>query len=159
MPYETTNAPILTLNLWPYRSLPRKGFVIFIGATAAMLALPLVTILGSPVVWGLLPFFMAALWAVYAALQRSYRDGELLEELTITHHETQLVRHNPRGPDQSWSANTYWVSVHLHKEGGPVENYVTLKGGGREVEIGSFLSNDERVALHAELQSHLAQHR
>ncbi len=39
----------------------------------------------------------------------------------------------------------------LHPEGGPVENYVTLTGGGREVEIGAFLSEEERLSLFEDL--------
>jgi uncharacterized membrane protein len=39
----------------------------------------------------------------------------------------------------------------MHEAGGPVEHYLTLKGAGREVEIGAFLSEDERKALHGEL--------
>jgi uncharacterized membrane protein len=39
----------------------------------------------------------------------------------------------------------------MHPKGGPVEHYVTLKGAGREVEIGAFLSVDERKALFGEL--------
>ena len=40
-------------------------------------------------------------------------------------------------------------------EGERVENYVTLKGGGREVEIGAFLSPEERLVLHDELEAQL----
>jgi uncharacterized membrane protein len=36
-------------------------------------------------------------------------------------------------------------------EGGPVENYVTMRGNGRTVEIGAFLSPDERLDLYREL--------
>jgi uncharacterized membrane protein len=32
-----------------------------------------------------------------------------------------------------------------------VPNYVTLSGNGREVEIGAFLSEDERKALYQDL--------
>jgi len=39
----------------------------------------------------------------------------------------------------------------MHEGGGPVAHYITLKGGGREVEIGAFLSEDERKTLHGEL--------
>ena len=35
----------------------------------------------------------------------------------------------------------------LHASGGPVPNYITLRGGDREVELGAFLSEDERIAL------------
>ena len=64
---------------------------------------------------------------------------------------THLTRTNPRGDTQDWESNTYWVKVSLHEQGGPVPYYVTLKGGGREVEIGAFLSEDERKALFSDL--------
>ena len=34
---------------------------------------------------------------------------------------------------------------------GPVPHYITLRGKGREVEIGSFLSEEERIALYDDL--------
>jgi uncharacterized membrane protein len=37
-----------------------------------------------------------------------------------------------------------------------VPNYVTLSGAGREVEIGAFLSEDERKALYGELSDRVA---
>jgi uncharacterized membrane protein len=40
-----------------------------------------------------------------------------------------------------------------------VPYYVTLNGNGRRVEIGAFLSEDERRALHGELASELAAQR
>ena len=43
--------------------------------------------------------------------------------------------------------------MHLRK--GPVSHYVTLSGNGRTVEIGSFLSEDERKQLFSELQDFL----
>jgi uncharacterized membrane protein len=43
--------------------------------------------------------------------------------------------------------------VHLHQTGGPVENYLTLRGGDREVEIGAFLDAKERLALYGEIKA------
>ena len=34
-------------------------------------------------------------------------------------------------------------------------NYVTLTGGGREVEIGAFLTEEERIALYDDLKEKL----
>jgi uncharacterized membrane protein len=62
-----------------------------------------------------------------------------------------LSRHGPRGKRQDWEANPYWLRVTLHETGGPVPHYLTLKGEGREVELGAFLSEDERIALNREL--------
>jgi uncharacterized membrane protein len=157
MPYEWTQKP-KSLTLWPYRSLPRRGFVGFIGATALMIALPLFAVLGSPVLWGLLPFFILAVGGMYWALERSYRDGEILETLRFEQARLYLSRHGPRGKHQEWEANPHWVRVELHAKGGPVPEYITLQGGPREVELGAFLSEEERVTLAQELRKALRDH-
>lgn len=156
MPYEWIppdgpNAPAAELHLWPYRSLPRRGMAWFLGGTAALIALPLIVVVGSPILWGLLPFFVAAIAGVWLALNRSFKDGEILEELRLWDDKLTLDRHNPRGPRQSWEANPHWVALTLHPKGGPVENYLTMKGNGREVELGAFLSEDERKDIYADL--------
>jgi uncharacterized membrane protein len=49
----------------------------------------------------------------------------------------RIERHEPRRREPlDWEANPYWVRVALHAKGGPVPNYLTLSGGGREVELG-----------------------
>lgn len=155
MPYEWIEAENeddpKELHLWPYRSLPKRGFVIFIGGTAAFVLLPLIAVLGTPILWGLLPFIVGALAAMWYFLQRSYKDGEILEELRIWDDRITLTRHNPRAPKQEWEANPYWVKVELHAKGGPVEQYLILKGGPREVELGAFLTPEERVELATDL--------
>lgn len=161
MPYEWIAAPegpsqpIEELHLWPYRSLPRRSFVRFIGATALLLSLPLLAVLGTPVLWGLLPFLVGALAFLWVMLARSYRDGEVLEELVLAADRVALTRHDPRRATRHWDANPHWVRVLLHPRNGPVPNYVTLAGAGREVEIGAFLSEDERLALYDELSRRL----
>lgn len=159
MPYEWTRTPEHNvLHLWPYRSLPRRGFVMFIGGTALMVTVPLFAVIGSAVLWGLLPFLVMAVGGMYWALDRSYRDGEIIETLTFEPARLQLIRHGPRGKHQEWEANPHWVRVELHKKGGPVPDYITLKGGPREVELGAFLSEEERGTLIRELREALAAH-
>lgn len=147
------------LHLWPHRSLSQRGFVWFIGLTAGLIALPLTGIIGSPVVWALLPFLLATLWAIWFALRKSGRDRDIVEELTLSPDRITLTRHGPKGKRQDWEANPYWLRVMLHEAGGPVPNYLTLKGEGREVELGAFLSEDERIMLRDELLVSLDQAR
>ena len=154
MPYEWTKAHEGTteLHLWPYRSLPRRGMVWFLGLTAALLGLPALVLIGSPVLWGLLPFLLGAIWAIWAALNRSFRDGEIVEVLHLSPDTATLTRHGPRGRRQEWQANPHWVQVTLHATGGPVPSYLTLRGAGREVELGAFLTEVERASLERELR-------
>ena len=153
MPYEwsSANDDARQLRLWPYRSLTDAGFVWFIGTTSALIALPLVVMIGKPVLWGLLPFVVATVAAVWWALRSNVRDRTILEVLSLSPDRITLTRHNPRGTSQRWQANPFWVRLNVHASGGPVPNYVTLNGNGREVEIGAFLSEDERLALGREL--------
>ncbi|MFA5538940.1 MAG: DUF2244 domain-containing protein [Gemmobacter sp.] len=150
------DAPLAELHLWPYRSLPRRGFAGFIGLTAALLSLPLLVSLGSPVLWGLLPFLVLAVAGLWWALSRSYRDGEVIEVLKLWPDRVELVRQDPGRTPREWAANPHWVRLMLHPKGGPVPQYLTLSGDGREVEIGAFLSEGERLALHGELREALA---
>jgi len=155
MPYKwiTHQTPQATgvLHLWPHQSLRAKGFVLFIGVTFALILLPLIPLVGSVVLWGILPFLLLAVGGVWFALERNRRNAQILEILTLSDDCVHLMRHNPRGGSQEWQCNLYWASVEMHKDKGPVPNYVTLKGEGREVEIGAFLSEDERKALYDDL--------
>lgn len=143
------------LHLWPHRSLDQRGFVWFVGLTAALIAVPLFGVLGSPVLWALLPFLLGTIWAIWFALRKNGRDRDIVEDLTLSRDLIQLVRHGPKGRRQDWQANPYWLRLTLHEAGGPVPNYLTLKADGREVELGAFLSEDERIALRDELQTRL----
>ena len=70
-----------------------------------------------------------------------------------------LTRQGPGKRRQSWEANPHWVTVSLHEKGGRVPQYLTLRGAGREVELGAFLSEDERVVLQREVTDMLARSR
>ena len=161
MPYEwitpTTapDAPQTELHLWPYRSLSNQGFVTFIAITATCVTAPLIGLLGTPVLWGILPFMLAAIWAVWFALRYTWKQGETLEQLRLWDDKITLTRHNPKGARQDWEANPHWVRVTDHVKDGPVPHYLTLQGGPREVEIGAFLSQEERVKLRSEITDRL----
>lgn len=145
MPFRLTNSDHYIL--WPHRSLSRRGFVWFIGTTAALLLVPLLTQLGHPALWALLPFLLGAVAAIWLALRRSYRTDS--EELALSPDEIRITRHRPGKPDQTWAANPFWVRPALHRSGGPVPDYLTLTGNGRTVELGAFLTQQERRDLYA----------
>ncbi len=151
------NSPLAQMHLWPHRSLPRRGFAAVIGLAFLGFLIPLFAFIGTVSLWWLLPFAMGTLWLLWFFIDKSYRDGEILEELRIWSDHISLTRLGPRGQRQQWQANPYWVSLHLHKTGGPVVNYLTLKGNNREVELGAFLSEEERPQLHRALAQVLSE--
>ena len=156
MPYtwttdNSTDGAEERLTIWPYRSLSKRGFAVFIMVTAGMISLPLLSVLGTVVLWGILPFFALVVGGIWYAIQRSYRDADMGEELRINPGAVHLVRTNVRGPAQTWECQSYWAKVHMHPTGGPVPHYMTLTGQGREGEIGAFLSEEERKRLYGEI--------
>jgi len=155
MPYnwiDTHPSQSRELHLWPHQSLPPKGYAAFILATFALITVPLFPLLGTVVLWGLLPFLLLAVGGIWLALNKSWRDRQILEVLTLSEDQARLIRTNPLGDTQEWDCNRYWAKPEIHERGGPVPHYVTIKGGGREVEIGAFLSEDERKALYEDLR-------
>ena len=144
------------LHLWPHSSLPSGGFVWFIAVTFVLIQLPLFGVLGTVILWVLLPFLMITVAAIWLALKRSYHDQNVLETLSLKADDVYLKRRNPKGDYQEWDCNVYWTKLSIYPRGGPVPNYLTLTGNGREVEIGAFLSEDERPVLYSELLDFLA---
>ena len=152
---EDSGAVSYRLEVWPYRSLPPRGFVWVIGLCAAGLGLPLLAVVGSPVLWGLLPFVVLAIWGLWHAIQRSYRSASTHETLLLTPESLILTRRDPGRQDRIWRTNPYWVRVGL-RGNGPVEDYLVLTDGRREIELGAFLAPEERQALRGELDRRLA---
>ena len=146
-PLPARGQPRVALRLTPYKSLTPEGFVWFIGVTAALISMPLLGIIGTSVFWGLLPFVVAAIWAIWAALQRSWRSMDLYEDVLLWDDLIRIERHERKRAPRDWEANPYWVRMTLHPKGGPVPNYLTLQGGPREVELGAFLTPSERSEL------------
>lgn len=158
MPYqwtETSKDGTARLDLWPHRSLPARGFVFFIAATSLTMLMPLLALLGTRHLWVILPFVLLAVSGIWWAIRRNNQDASLTEVLTLSPARITLVRRAPDGAEQTWQASPYWTTVRLYPTGGPVPAYLTLKGEGREVELGAFLSPEERLRLIGDVQAAL----
>ena len=159
MPYRWMTEPeaqVQEMHLWPHNSLPQQGMAAFVLATFTFILIPALPLLGSVVLWGLLPFVLGAVWAMFYALRRNRRARQIVEVLRLDEEETHLTRTNANGDVQAWDCNRYWTQVTKYDTEGPVPHYVTLKGKGREVEIGAFLSEEERIELYDDLRRALS---
>jgi uncharacterized membrane protein len=157
MPYrwKITSDSEQELRLWPHNSLPPRGAMGVVLAVFLFGLIPLLAVLGSALLWGLLPFLLITVLGLWLAFEMNYRARSVSEVLTLSGSQARLVHHDPRRGDLEWSCNRYWARTEMHERGGPVPHYVTLIGDGREVEIGAFLSEDERIALFNELTQKL----
>lgn len=157
MPYQWTQTSDTEqeLRLWPHNSLPPRGAMIVIFSVFLFGLIPILAMLGSIVLWGLLPFLLLTVLGLWLAIQTNYKARSVFEVLTLNGTRAQLIHRTPGRQQQEWSCNRYWARPEMHRKGGPVPYYVTLVGDGREVEIGAFLSEEERISLYDELVERL----
>ncbi|MEM6547853.1 MAG: DUF2244 domain-containing protein [Pseudomonadota bacterium] len=146
--------PVWEATLWPNRSLNATGQRQVMLLIAVGLSIPLLPALGTPVFWGLLPFTLGAWGAMWLGFRRSNRALTLRETVTLWRDEMRVERHEPSGAVLRWRADPWHVRVQVH-DCARVESYLTLKGAGREIELGAFLCPSERVSLAAELEGAL----
>ena len=100
----------------------------------------------------LLPHLLLALGLLWYLIRRNDRDREITEHIRIWPDLIAVHRHNPRKPDQYWQANPYWVKLKLRNIR-THESYLTITGGDREIELGAFLSPQERADLKHEIET------
>lgn len=153
---DRADAPVYQTSIKPYRSLSNFGFGATIMFTACAFLLPLLAFLGTQALWTLLLFVGPAVAALWYFIRRNDKDRTISEDISLWPDLIAVHRHNPRKADQYWHANPYWVSVHI-KDTKKCPSYLTLKGAGREIELGAFLTIDERKDLEKDLRKEIAQ--
>jgi len=152
-PFERTDEPVYHITLWPNRSLNAVGFrntMILVVVGAGIGITPLV--MATSNLWMLL-FGIIPVATLFLFFMRNYRDGRLTEELRIYPNVIAVERREPSGKIHRWHAKPYWVKVRLQDE--PIEHYLTLEGNQRTIELGAFLSPEERLTLKTEIDDAL----
>lgn len=151
---ERRDRPVYQVRLWPNQSLTPTGIKVFFGVSGGMLCVPLLAVVGTTAFWGLAPFALAALGAVWWAIRRNGRNLSLSETVTIWRDDVRVERRDADGRVRRWQAEPFRTRIRLHKDA-RIEDYLTMTGGGREIELGAFLAPEERVALAAEIEAAL----
>ena len=151
---DRSDEPVYQVTLWPHRSLSSKGFVTTILILCLGFTVPLTAFFGTPIFWTVLGPIALSVWGLWTAIQRTNKDATLRESLKIWPDLIAVYRFNPREKDQFWLAHPSFTRVNL-REDAKVKHYVTLTGGNREIELGSFLTAEERLELFRTLDREL----
>ena len=147
--------PVWSVTVWPHRSLSPQAFRIFLGIIAALLMVPLVTVIGTMAAWVIGGFLLADLLLLYGFMQLTYRSGRVREVVQLWPDRLRVDRYEPNGSTKSWEANPHWVHVKLIPTK-RVEDYLVLSSAGRDVELGAFLTPTERRDLADALRREIA---
>lgn len=129
----------------------RQFFVLFV-----LIALPVAAVSGYSFALGnvFAPWFAVLDLAIVAvALRWVWRSGDRYERIVIGGARLEVWR-SP-GDTAVFEAHPYWVRLSTVGERG-APDHLRLRSQGREVEIGSFLSADERGELAVRLKMMLA---
>lgn len=150
-----TDDPIYRVTLWPHRSLDPRAFRwLMLGLTVAF-CVPLFAFVGTRGLWVVGLFILADLALTYWLFQLTYRAGRVRETLELWPSKIRVARREPNGAEKVWEANPYWVRVTLRPTR-RVEDYLILSASGRDIELGAFLTPEERRTLAEELRRQLA---
>lgn len=151
-------APILTVRLFPHRSLDPKGVRILMGATfvvSALFSLPFY-LMGA---WPIVGFLGLDVAALYFAFRVSFHAARAYEDFHVTYFELLFARVTPRGVRREWRFNPTWVRLERvdHAEFGPQK--LALLSRGRRWEIARFLGPDQKAEFATTLTRALAEAR
>ncbi len=142
-------------ELRPNCSLTRRSATVFFLSIAAV-SLGIAGSFAAAGYWPILPFAGLELAALGSALYWSMRQGRMRELIRVD--ENHVTVHKMHG-DQSheYEFKRPWTQVHLHQpEATNWPSRLSLKSMGRSVEVGSFLTDEERDGLRARLTKVIA---
>jgi uncharacterized membrane protein len=137
------------IELLPNCSLTVPGAIFFF-ATVALASLTFAMYFVLQGFWPVLPFAGAELallgWALWASMRRRH----WTQTITITEDDVEIVTRGPEG-ERRFVFSRHWASVRLRGPHGWHPSRLLVESHGRTCEVGGFLTEEERRALHARL--------
>ena len=151
------DALIFDAMITPHRSLSPRGFLLL------MIAIGAVSFIGGVVflmlgAWPVVGFLGLDVSLIYLAFHINYRHARRHEVLQLTRQDLTVRRVNHWGEVDSWHFQPTWLQV-LIDEPPRHDSPLLLRSHGQSLEIGSFLTPDERLDLAMALRRALAEAR
>jgi uncharacterized membrane protein len=140
--------------LTAHRSLGQTGFIVVMGLLSFLSFVTGVAFawMGA---WPVLGFFGLDVLLVYLAFKINYRAGRAYETIDLTPEALIVTRVDPRGRQQRFDFNPYWVQV-LLRERPDGRTDLRLAHHGRELQFARLLTDEERRSFAPVLRTALA---
>ena len=146
----------LRMRIIPNRSLDTHGTKVVSGIMACGFMLPIIPFIGSPVGTTLTIFSGLTFYLFLTLLQKNFQQGNTFEEILISKRKIIVIHKEKNKEQKTWEGNPYWTRVNVDIHNPKLKNYLTLAGKGKHIEVGAFLSPDERIELRDKIQNALA---
>jgi len=153
---DTEEQSFLRMRLFPNRSLDSNGTKVVFGIIAFGFLLPIIPFIGSPIGTTLTIFSGMTFYLFLTLLQKNFQQGNTFEEILISREKIIIVHQEKNKEQKTWEGNPYWTRVNVDTHNPKLKNYLTLTGSGKHIEVGAFLSPDERIELRDKIQNALA---
>ena len=153
---DTSETTFLKVRLAPNRSLDSNGTKVVFAVIACGFLLPIIPFIGSPIGTTLTIFSGLTFYIFLTLLQKNFQQGSTFEEVFISKNKITVVHKEQNKKQMTWECNPYWTKVNLDINNPKLKNYLTLAGKGKHIELGAFLSPDERLELRDKIQNALA---
>ena len=140
--------------LQPNTSLPPKAFFLLMAALGfvSFCAGIMFVMAGA---WPVFGFFGLDVLIVYVAFKLNYRQAKRFETLRLTDDALLVERISPTGRRRKYRFQPYWLKVELSEDLHRART-LTLTSHGKSLEIGAFLSPDEKFDLARALRAELS---
>jgi len=143
-----------TFEIRPNRSLSRRGMLFFF-ALVSLAALSIAVrfvLLGA---WMVLPFALLEVLVLGGGLY-SFDKAASCRELISVSEDQLLVTREDRHGRRDWSFQPYWAQVICQPDGRMwYPSRLLIRSHGRQIEIGSCLTEEEREQLFTSLKNSL----
>lgn len=146
---------MIFFELVPNRSLTvRSAAVFYLSIVAVTLAIAILFAMAG--FWPILTVAGIEMAALGVALWWTMRKTRAREFIRVDERNV-LVRKTYPDRDEEYEFSRYWTQVRLEQPGSPHwPTRLTLRSKGRSIQIGSFLTNDERDGLRRRLAQVIA---
>lgn len=149
---------ILSVRLWPHRSLSPRGFRILI-VVLASIAVASGLLFISIGAWPVFGFFGLDILGLIWAFRASYRQARAFEEIRVTREEVLLRRVSSRGVAQEWRFNPLWSKLQIRRDNQDRVVELAILSRGESLPFAAFLGPGEKEEFSQVIGAALAEAR